>query len=101
MLPSRRATIEGIRLKNVHSPERCAGRTCIVHNQTDHHMRVWRLHWRDDRGIFERICPHGIGHPDPDQFDYWRDNRRMSEAVHGCDGCCQPSEWSADGPRHG
>jgi hypothetical protein len=29
----------------------------------------------------ERICDHGVGHPDPDEFmaDVW---------VHGCDGCC-------------
>jgi hypothetical protein len=85
----RKASVEGIRLTNVHSANRCQGRTCIVHNQTDHHMRGWPLLWRGDRAIFERLCPHGIGHPDPDQFQFWKETNRMYESVHGCDGCCQ------------
>jgi hypothetical protein len=31
----------------------------------------------------ERICEHGIGHPDPDQI-----MRDEAGWVHGCDGCC-------------
>jgi hypothetical protein len=47
------------------------------------------LTWRSDRGIFERICNHGIGHPDPDQFPYWKEQGIFdTEASHGCDGCC-------------
>lgn len=79
-------------LKNVHHHTKCAGRPCVIHNSTVHHMSGWRLLWRDDRGIFERLCRHGVGHPDPDQFDYWREAGRMHEAVHGCDGCCRPDE---------
>lgn len=81
--------VEGIELVNVHPIEACTGRTCVVHSPTFHHMRRWPLHWRDDRTMFERICPHGIGHPDPDQFDYWRDTGQDAQGVHGCDGCCQ------------
>lgn len=33
----------------------------------------------------ERICPHGVGHPDPDCMYAKRDT------VHGCDGCCLES----------
>ena len=83
-------TVEGIPLRNVHSPSKCVGRPCVIHSPSDHHMRGFRLLWRNDRGIFERICPHGIGHPDPDQFAYWRDNDMEYEGVHGCDGCCKP-----------
>lgn len=79
-------------LVNLHGIEKCRGRTCIVHNRTGHHMRSWPLCWRNDRGIFERSCPHGIGHPDPDQFAYWKEIGAMAEAVHGCDGCCIPKE---------
>jgi hypothetical protein len=32
----------------------------------------------------ERICPHGIGHPDPDDPAF----KNPIEGVHGCDGCC-------------
>lgn len=78
-----------IELINVHPMDNCAGSACVVHNPTDHHMRRFRLLWRGDRKIFERICPHGIGHPDPDQFDFWRKADRLYEGVHGCDGCCQ------------
>lgn len=75
-------------LKNVHRAELCAGWPCVIHNPTPHHMADWTLHWRDDRGIFERICEHGIGHPDPDQFDFWYSTNQTWQAVHGCDGCC-------------
>ena len=80
-------------LINVHPEnQRCRDYGCTIHNQTDHKMKHWQLHWRNDRGIFERICAHGIGHPDPDQFPFWKRQDRMSEAVHGCDGCCQRIE---------
>ncbi len=76
-------------LDNVHPAEACTGRSCVIHNPSNHHMRYWRLHWRNDRGLFERICPHGIGHPDPDQFEHWQQIGRDSERLHGCDGCCR------------
>jgi hypothetical protein len=78
----------GLLLQNVHPEQRCAGRACVIHQPSAHHMRSWPLHWRDDRGIFERICPHHIGHPDPDQDAYWRETGRTAAGVHGCDGCC-------------
>lgn len=80
-------------LHNVHLPEECAGRPCIIHNRTDHHMRSWPFHYRSDRGIFERICVCGIGHPDPDQFAYWEELGILKgEAVHGCCGHCIEKE---------
>lgn len=76
---------------NVHDESRCYGRPCVVHNRTDHHMVGFPLHWRNDRLIFERICPHDVGHPDPDQFHYWREMGVLeTESRHGCDGCCTP-----------
>lgn len=101
--------VEGIHLVNVHPADNCGGQPCVIHNPTGHHMRSWPLHWRGDRGIFERICPHGVGHPDPDQFAYWEQARKSWRpplsadviddlyplgnpfdglGVHGCDGCC-------------
>lgn len=84
----------GIRLANVHAPYLCEGRHCIIHNPVHTHMDDWPLHWRDDRGIFERICPHGVGHPDPSEFDFWAEIGRDWEQVHGCDGCCATREES-------
>lgn len=74
-----------------HKRENCAN-DCPLHGPSRHHMIPWPLHWRDDRGIFERICPHGIGHPDPDTMAYIEKTKGRSvyedELVHGCDGCC-------------
>lgn len=74
----------------LHTPDQCAGRPCVFHQPTDHHMRGWRLIWRADRrpGLFERICKHGCGHPDPDQFDYWEEAGLDYMSIHGCCGCC-------------
>lgn len=75
-------------LFNVHDPSQCQEEYCTVHNRSDHHMRSFPQHWRSDRGIMERICPHGVGHPDPDSP--WPPDSHMW--VHGCDGCCSPKE---------
>jgi hypothetical protein len=76
---------------NVHPATACAGRVCVVHAPSDHHMRTWDLNWRGDRGLMERICPHGVGHPDPDDMLYQASVGREWQGVHGCDGCCRPS----------
>jgi hypothetical protein len=68
----------------VHPKSTCAGQRCCIHNPSDHHMKEWPQNWREDRGMMERICPHGIGHPDPDDPK----TKTPMEAVHGCDGCC-------------
>lgn len=81
-------------IHNVHPEEVCAAEDCAVHNPSDHHMRSWPQYFRTDRGITERICEHGIGHPDPDHMTWYaschnpQDTR--TEGIHGCDGCCQP-----------
>jgi hypothetical protein len=78
-------------LVNVHPESACAGRPCVLHNPSDHHMRDWKLNWRDDRGFMERLCPdRGIGHPDPDDMAYHRSQGRGWIGTHGCDGCCAP-----------
>ena len=57
---------------------------CCIHAPSDHPLAGAPLHWRYDRRIVERICTHGIGHPDPDDR-----HRNSSDGTHGCDGCCQ------------
>jgi len=70
-----------------HSKDKCQGQHCSIHNHSDHHMKDWPQNWRGDRGIMERICPHGIGHPDPDD--------PTNDRIHGCDGCCIPPDENA------
>lgn len=76
----------------VHDKMRCKGEHCVIHNPSDHKMKDWPTHWRDDRKLMERICPHGIGHPDPDDIAFKRDllgpKFAETESIHGCDGCC-------------
>lgn len=77
--------IGGQTLVNVHPPDKCAGEFCTIHNPSDHHMKDWPQNWRQDRGIMERLCECGIGHPDLDdptiiKFKY--------ESIHGCCGHC-------------
>jgi hypothetical protein len=46
----------------------------------------------DDKPPYtERICEHGVGHPDPDDVGYWA-GRGYDITRHGCDGCCSPPD---------
>lgn len=76
-------------LVNVHSPAACEGRGCAVHNHpSDHKLQNAPLNWREDRGILERVCQHGVGHPDHDSAVYLASIGQNVQNVHGCDGCC-------------
>lgn len=68
-----------------HTAKWCEDEICCIHSPSGHHMNQWRQHWRDDRQIMERLCPHGIGHPDPDDLTI---RLHRGSGIHGCDGCC-------------
>lgn len=76
----------------VHAECHCRGESCSIHNPSEHSMSGFKRYWRYDRGLMERICPHGVGHPDPDHLAFVRkiggDAIARTEGVHGCDGCC-------------
>ena len=78
---------------HVHAKEDCKGEHCAIHNPSKHVMNDFPTHWRGDRGLMERICPHGVGHPDPDDIAFKRALKgevfAHYEAVHGCCGCCR------------
>lgn len=76
---------------SVHESGRCLGDTCVIHNPSDHFLSDRPTHWRDDRALMERICPHGIGHPDPDGLLKNEDGSLAApgQTIHGCDGCCR------------
>lgn len=83
--------MENIQLENsdvvlrAHNADACMSDTCTLHKRTNHHMRSWPQNWRQDRYFMERLCPHGVGHPDPDEPKL---QTSKYEGVHGCDGCC-------------
>ena len=72
----------------VHELEQCKAGPCPIHFPSPHHMIAWPQIWRDDRRIIERVCPHGIGHPDPDC------KYAHVDFTHGCDGCCSVEKES-------
>jgi hypothetical protein len=76
-----------------HPSSACANDpACCVHNPSDHPLKNAPMNWRGDRGMMERICEHGIGHPDPDDIAHKRrtygTKADAAWGVHGCDGCC-------------
>lgn len=75
-----------------HDKHLCAGDRCVIHNPSNHSMTHFPTNWRDDRKLMERICSHGVGHPDPDDIAHKRKlyGHEVAdlETVHGCDGCC-------------
>lgn len=88
-------TNAGQKIENVHELDDCIGSNCCIHNPSDHHMRDWPMIMRVDGfsyGLMERICKHGVGHPDPDSAAYLDEHgpkgSRGTWGVHGCDGCC-------------
>ena len=76
-----------------HPATQCEGQVCCIHNRSNHSMRSFPQYWRFDRELMERICPHGVGHPDPDHLAFVRlmrgDDAARTESIHGCDGCCK------------
>lgn len=76
----------------VHGREACEGRACVIHHPSDHHMRTWPTTYRADLGVTERMCPHGVGHPDPDDIAYHTSRGQDHLSIHGCDGCCRSGD---------
>lgn len=86
-----------------HDEDMCWGEYCVLHKPSDHKMKDWTINIRLDRefALAERMCKHGIGHPDPDSLAFiagqMRETGRSSPEhpygiyesdIHGCDGCC-------------
>jgi hypothetical protein len=76
----------GQQLEGVHQIDECWGEFCPIHNPSDHALVGHPTNWREDRRIMERICEHGVGHPDPDDQRVRAD---YTLGIHSCDGCCR------------
>lgn len=84
---------------DVHASGQCAGQNCSIHNPSNHVLKDAPLTWRSDRRMMERICSHGVGHPDPDDVSYnvmVLDKDEESYSMHGCDGCCSNGTMVAE-----
>jgi hypothetical protein len=78
----------------VHDPDTCAPWPCCIHRPSDHVATTWPLNWVGPYGGMQRVCPHHVGHPDPDDVAYreragipWVDG-------HLCDGCCPSTDYA-------
>lgn len=86
-------------MKNLHDPRLCAERGCAIHaHPSQHPLMDAPLLWRDDRNILERICQHGVGHPDHDAALYLITQGQDYQLIHGCDMCCQADVIEDDEP---
>lgn len=86
-----------------HQESLCKGEACVIHSQSNHRMRTWPTFLRlDKKFLVERICEHGVGHPDPDSLAYFIRWGFNYMSAHGCDGCCyDESEVVEDEDRQG
>lgn len=53
-----------------HELDTCIGRFCAIHRPMPGPWSTWPRYWRDGRGIMERICPCGIGHPVAEMYEH-------------------------------
>lgn len=74
-----------------HRHDQCDGLPCPFHGPSLHPMIEEPMQLRET-GLIERVCRHGVGHPDPDSAA-WMDRRYGHKpgtwSTHGCDGCCR------------
>jgi len=75
-------------------PERECLTPCPIHAPSVHPLNTAPLNWRAANRLWERICRHGCGHPDPDDVAFKQATmmpkvfQMYAYAMHACDGCC-------------
>lgn len=85
------------RVMQVHPARECLT-PCPIHEPSDHPLKDAPLNWRPGPRLWERICPHGCGHPDPDDLAFKQATmlpaayRMAAFDSHGCCGCCLGSD---------
>jgi len=72
-----------------HRKDDCIGDHCPIHRPSNHVLSDAPMNFRADKyGLIERLCEHGVGHPDPDSTKYMESEGFDGLGVHGCCGCC-------------
>jgi len=56
---------------------------------------------RRENGLVEHICEHGIGHPAHGSVHWHKIQGIDGMDIHGCDGCCNSTEWQLADLREG
>ena len=78
--PAGRLTVRGHHVADCPDP-------CPIHRPTSHHMVTWPPIRRAGADYIERVCPHDLPHPDPDDHHI---RAAYQQPRHACDGCCRP-----------
>lgn len=78
-----------------HTADMCSGLPCPVHAPSHHRMSSWPLvSPAGPTPVFERLCRHGVAHPDPDSIEQATTidpTREGEHGLHTCCGCCTES----------
>lgn len=82
-------TDSGQLMLDVHanSPE-CQEHGCPIHNPSDRAVAIGTTHYNTERQRMDRVCEHGLAHPDPDSQDWRERHFGDRDDEHDCDGCC-------------
>lgn len=83
-MPEEYTTSFNQKLTNVHDAGTCLKEYCTIHNWSDHPLKAAPQRWNETKGLMERVCKHGVSHPDADEIGLQYGDR----ADHVCDGCC-------------
>ncbi len=84
-------SLDGVYVLTTHTINEGCAYGCVIHNPDRNaveNVEHWQYNWRTDRGIMERICEHGVGHPDSDSARFLDGIGQSYQNIHGCDGCC-------------
>lgn len=86
-----RSLDDHFRLAGLHEPNsECYAHGCVIHSPPQTGPLSQAVYnWRKDRSIMERLCSHGVGHPDQDAADHHIRIGQAWQNSHGCDGCCR------------
>jgi hypothetical protein len=83
----------GTELIQVHPEWACVTESpdgCPIHAPSDHHMVAWDMHWNNETRLVERICAHGLLHPDPDSAAWWARHGYRWPHPCACRCCVRP-----------
>lgn len=74
-----------------HHEDKCSGQYCSIHNPSKHLLWEAPTVWDNENKMMNRVCTHGVSHPDYDDVTYnvgILGKDEASHVEHECDGCC-------------
>lgn len=79
-------------LVDIHSINLCASYACSIHHPSQHLMVGMLQVYDFDKKLMQRVCNHGVKHPDPDDRALHLRSKDGFDLSHTCCSkhCCQP-----------